>query len=406
MTERKVAITGIGVVNPCGLGKPAFSSNVFAGRSAVKPIGRFDASGYPVKIAAEVTEFDAEAFVPKRFVVRTDRFTHMALAAAGMALGDAGVSLETEDRSRVGVWFGNNAGGWDICERGFREMYRDGATLVNPWQATAWFPTAPQGYVTIRHGIQGMSKSFVCDRASGASALYFAERAIRLGTLDVILAGGAEAPLSGFGMSCYAGLGELTRNPQADSAYRPFGVGRDGFVLGEGSTVLVLEEGERALARGARIYGWLGRGVMAMDPLPHESEGWELCLRDCMSRANWVPSDVDVVFGEGAASPLGDRVEADVLTKVFGERGVPVTIPKTCYGHLYGASAATELAVALLAFEEGRLPPTVGVPSVDSDCAVDLVTSSRAQPVRRALISSRAREGTAVAISVQSAKPD
>ncbi|HET9959541.1 MAG TPA: beta-ketoacyl synthase N-terminal-like domain-containing protein, partial [Polyangiaceae bacterium] len=329
-----------------------------------------------------------------------DRFTHMALAAAGMALSDAALSLETEDRYRVGVWFGNNAGGWDICERGFHELYRDGATLVNPWQATAWFPTAPQGYVTIRHGIQGMSKSFVCDRASGASALYFAERAIRLGTLDVVLAGGSEAPLTGFGMSCYAGLGELTQRQEPSGAYQPFGVERSGFVLGEGSTVLVLEEGERAKQRGARIYGWLEQGAMGIDPGCDAVDAWTGAFEGCLQRASWQAADVDVVFGEGAASVAGDRQEAQVLTQVFGARGVPVTIPKTMYGHLYGASAVTELAIALLSFESGCLPPTTGTQALDPQCPVDLVLEPRSRPVRRALISSRAREGTAVVLGV------
>ena len=186
---RRAVITGIGVVNPAGIGKDAFWRSMVEGRSALAPISRFDASRFPVRVAGQINGFEAKDFIPRRFIVKTDRFTHFALAAAELALADARLDLGNEDLHRVGVWFGNNAGGWDICERGFHELYREGATLVNPWQATAWFPTAPQGYLTIRYGIRGYSKSFVCDRASGASALYFAERAIRLGHNDVILAG-------------------------------------------------------------------------------------------------------------------------------------------------------------------------------------------------------------------------
>lgn len=260
-----VAITGIGLVNPLGIGKKKFWDNLIAGKNAVQIITRFDPKHLPVQVAGQIDGFNPKDFLPSRLAVKMDRFAHYAVAASKLALDDADIDLQEYDPYRVGVWFGNNAGGWDICERGLFELYRDGAPLVNPWQATAWFPTSPQGYVSITYGIKGMCKSFICDRASGASALYFAVRAILEGECDLILAGGTEAPLTPFGMICYYETGVLASSTQNLNVYRPFDKLRSGTVLGEGSTVLILEKLEDAESRGANIYGKLYLGSMTTD---------------------------------------------------------------------------------------------------------------------------------------------
>jgi 3-oxoacyl-[acyl-carrier-protein] synthase II len=395
MTDKKrVVVTGIGIVNPSGIGKNEFWQNMTEGKSAIKAIDRFDTTEFPTKVAGAISDFQPGDFIPRRLIVKTDRFTHYALAASDLALADANLDLEAEDSYRVGVWFGNNAGGWDICERGFHELYNDGATLVNPWQATAWFPTAAQGYVTIRYGIRGYSKSFVCDRASGASGLYFGVKSIQQGHNDVVLTGGSEAPITRFGMVCYYETGEISAASDPDTAYQPFDRERSGIVLGEGSTVLVLESEEHALARGAKIYGEITSGSMTTDISPNEGIQLKRAMNKALKNADLSPSDIDVVFAEGCGTQSGDRLESEAINAVFGETAanVPVTVPKSLFGHLYGASCTTEVACSLMAMETGTLPVMQSV-NPDEDCQLNFVTQAQSSSVSRTLVNSRAREG-------------
>ena len=390
MTDKKrVVVTGIGIVNPSGIGKDEFWQNMSAGKSAIKAIARFDPTDFPTKVAGEIRNFKPGKYIPRRLIVKTDRFTHYALAASDLALVDANLDLEAEDSYRVGVWFGNNAGGWDICERGFKELYNDGATMVNPWQATAWFPTAAQGYVTIRYGIRGYSKSFVCDRASGASGLYFGVKSIQQGHNDIVLTGGSEAPITRFGMVCYYETGEISAASDPDTAYQPFDRERSGIVLGEGSTVLVLESEEHALARGAKIYGEITSGSMTTDINPTEGIHFKRAMSKALKDASLSPSDIDVVFAEGCGTQTGDRLEAEAISAVFGEtaKDVPVTVPKSLF-----ASCTTEVACSLLAMETGQLPVMQSV-NPDEGCELNFVTQAQERSVSRTLVNSRAREG-------------
>jgi 3-oxoacyl-[acyl-carrier-protein] synthase II len=395
--HRRVVVTGIGVVNPLGIGVRTWLERVLDGESGIAPITRFDSVGFPVRVAGEVRGFDVAAAVPRRLAVKTDRFTHFALAATQEALEHAALSLESEDLHRVGVWFGNNSGGWDICERGFKELYREGPALVNPWQATAWFPTAPQGFTTIRYGIKGCSKSLVCDRASGAAALHYALRAIRHGQLDVVLAGGTEAPITSFGMTCYAETGELAAVSDAGASCRPFDLQRSGIVMGEGSTVLVLESREHAEARGARILGELVESAITTDVDEQQNVALERALRGVATALG----QVDVVFAEGCGLPVSDRLEAEALARVFGRSDMPVSVPKSAYGHLYGASAATELALGLLCAGRGLVPPTLGVSEPDPRCPVRVVVETERRRCDRFLVQARAREGVNVSLAVR-----
>jgi 3-oxoacyl-(acyl-carrier-protein) synthase len=391
--NKRVVVTGIGVINPSGIGKDEFWQNMTEGKSAIKEIDRFDTSDFPTKVAGAISDFQPGDFIPRRLVVKTDRFTHYALAASDLALADAELDLEKEDSYRVGVWFGNNAGGWDICERGFHELYNDGATMVNPWQATAWFPTAAQGYVTIRYGIRGYSKSFVCDRASGASGLYFGVKSIQQGHNDVVLTGGSEAPITRFGMVCYYETGEISAASDPDTAYQPFDQERSGIVLGEGSTVLVLESEEHAKARGARIYGEITSGAMTTDVNPIEGIHLQRAMNKALKTAELSPDDIDVVFAEGCGTPNGDRLEAQAISTVFADApDVPITVPKSLFGHLYGASCATEVACSLMAMSTGKLPVMRSV-NPDQGCQLNFVTQAQSRQVSRTLVNSRAREG-------------
>jgi 3-oxoacyl-[acyl-carrier-protein] synthase II len=392
--QKRVVVTGIGIINPSGIGKDEFWQNMTEGKSAIKAIDRFDTTGFPTKVAGAIQEFEPEKFIPRRLIIKTDRFTHYALAASDLALVDAQLDLEAEDSYRIGVWFGNNAGGWDICERGFSELYNDGPTLVNPWQATAWFPTAAQGYVTIRYGIRGYSKSFVCDRASGASGLYFGVKSIQQGHNDIVLTGGSEAPITRFGMVCYYETGEISAASDPDTAYQPFDRDRSGIVLGEGSTVLVLESEEHAKARGARIYGEITSSSMTTDTDPAEGVHFARAMNKALQKADLSPGDIDVVFAEGCGTEAGDRIEADAISAVFGATAadVPVTVPKSLFGHLYGASCSTEVACSLMAMETGKLPMMQSV-NPDEGCELNFITQAQSRAVSRTLVNSRAREG-------------
>lgn len=405
MRPRRAVITGIGVVNPAGIGASDFWSAVSAGESAIRSISRFDASSFPAQVAGEIRGFKPEDHVPRRQIIRTDRFTHYAMAAAAQALGDAGLDLEKTDRDRVGVWFGNDTGGWDIHEQGLFELYRQGPKMVNPWQATSWFPTSAQGHTSIRHRLLGDSKSFVGDRASGAAALFFALRSIRQGNNHVVLTGGTEAPLTPLGLACHFGTGELAAAREPAGAYRPFDRERAGLVLGEGAAVLVLEDAEHAAARGAVVHGELLSACITTDAGPGSGRALAAAMRKAISSAGLAPRDIDLVLAEGCGTREGDRVEAAAIAEVLGADAgrVPVTVPRSAYGHLFGASTATEIVCGLLAAKTGRIPPISGLDSPDPGCPLSLVRRPRAGTVSRFLVNARSREGINASLVVTAA---
>lgn len=392
-------MTGMGVVNPLGVGVEPFWERLVGGDRAIDRIGRFDPDGLPVSLAGEIRGFEPTALAPRRMVVKSDRFAHYALAASAMALEHAGLDLDHEDRSRVGISFGNNSGGWDICGRGFDEYYGEGPTMVNPWQATAWFPAAPQGFVSIRYGLRGHSKSFACDRASGASGLYFGVRSVRWDQNDVVLCGGAEAPLTRLGVAAHVSNGELSAGGDAATAYTPFAAGRSGLVLGEGSTVLVLEERAHALRRGAAVLG----EVLAVEQrtgAPGDPGTLARATSAALVAGGTAAEEVDLVLPEGCGTPQGDATEAAALQRALGgiAASVPASVPKAAYGHQYGASAATELACGLLAGRDGVVPPTVSCSTDDDGSGLRLAGRSRHHDVDRFLLSAGSREGTAIAL--------
>lgn len=391
--SRRALITGIGVVNANGQDVASSWQALLDGKSAIGPIRRFDAAGLQVSLAAEIGEFHPPKQVSRRLFAKSDRFAHFALAATSHALTDAELDLAAEDPFRVGISFGNNSGGWDICERGFVEYYQQGPSMINPWQATAWFPTAPQGFVSIQYNIRGWSKSFATDRASGGSAAYFGLRALRWGHNDVMLVGGAEAPVTRLGVGAHVSTGELSRCTEPERAYLPYSPAGTGLVLGEGSAVLVVEEAEHAVARGARAYGELLAVEQRTGP-PEDGALLEDAVRTALHQAGKDPGEVDLIFGEGCGSATGDRVEAQVLDRVLP--GVPVTVPKAAVGHMYGASTGTDIAFALLSMRDSVLPPTAGA-QVDGPsryAPVTVTTVERA--VGTAVVISRSREGTNV----------
>jgi 3-oxoacyl-[acyl-carrier-protein] synthase II len=392
-----VVLTGLGVVNASGIGVPAFWRNVGRGTVTLSPIRRFDAAGFPVRVAGQVDDFDPAAAVPRRLLAKTARFTHFALTAAAEALGDAAIDLEAEDRTRVGAWFGNNTGGWDLCERGFAEFYGQGADLVNPWQATAWFMSAPQGFTTIRYGLRGLSKSFAGDRSSGAAAMYHGYRSVVRGHNDVVLAGGCEAPVSPLALLCLHANGDLTGAGDPRAAYRPFDQRADGLVVGEGGTVLILESAEHARRRGAGAYVEVLGGAHGSTPDGHPRQ-YAAVIRRALAAADCTADDIDLVLCDGAGRTAADRFEAAALAEVFGGRAVPVSLPKSGFGHLYGAAFGTDVLCGLLAAGAGLVPPTPGFATADPAPGIDVSAEPRPVGIERFLVTSCSRYGSAVAM--------
>jgi 3-oxoacyl-(acyl-carrier-protein) synthase len=395
--SRRVVFTGIGLVNAAGDDTESVWQTILSGKSAIGPACRFDASGLDVSLGAEIPDFHPDKSISRRIIAKSDRFAHFALSATVQALADAGLDVDVPDPFRIGISFGNNSGGWDICERGFVEYYCEGPTMVNPWQATAWFPTAPQGFVSINFNVRGWSKSFACDRASGASAAYFALRALQWGHTDVMLTGGSEAPLTRLGANAHVSTGELSCSSDPDRAYLPYSNAATGLVLGEGSAVLVLEDRDLALARGARVYGEL-LAVEQRTGQPEDPSALEDALRAALALAGRDSGQVGLIFGEGCGSVSADLLEAGVLNRMLA--GVPVTVPKAAIGHLYGASTGTDIALALLALRDRVIPPTAHAEGDEDKRFLPLAAITEPCDLDTVVIVSRSREGTNVVVVI------
>jgi 3-oxoacyl-(acyl-carrier-protein) synthase len=370
---KRIVITGIGCITPAGIGLDALWEQVRSGQACTQTIDRFDPSRYLCQVAGQANDFKADQFSP-RFVKRTDRFTHLALATVQQALEDAHLTIGPTggvDPERVGVTVGNILGGWEFAERELRELWRDGEREVSPYQATAWFPAAPQGAICIALGIKGPARTFVSDRASGAYAVIHGADLIRRGQSDVVIAGGTEAPLSPYGWLCCQTSGFLTRhgNKFPMAAYRPFDRKHTGSVVGEGSAFLILEELEHAQLRGATIYGELRGYSLGSDGyIPYytvEPHGYVLAktMRKCLQRASLETEDIDAIFAHGAGIPVEDMTEVYAIKETFGKRSqqIPVTAPKSAIGHMLGAAAPADIAIAVRAMANKELPPTANL---------------------------------------------
>ncbi len=254
----KIAVTGIGIVSPSGIGKRQFWANIKSGRSFIKEINRFDSLLYPSRIAGQIDELEKYGYFSERLLKKIDTFSHMALIASELALQDANIDIKKEDPNQVGIFLGNAIGGWLYAETELRDMYIEGREGVSPYMASAWFPAAPQGQVSIYYGIKGFSKTVVADRAGSLMALGYARKVLSKNKLNMILAGGTEAPVTPYSLLCCNTYGMLSKNnSEPQKAYRPFDKNRDGFVIGEGSGVVVMEGIERARERKANILAYI-----------------------------------------------------------------------------------------------------------------------------------------------------
>ena len=380
MTHR-VAVTGIGLITPLGTGTQATWSGLIQGRSGIAPITSFDASDLATRFAGEVMDFEPEAFLSRKEARRIDRSQQFALAASEMALEDAGFTLSPKVAERAAVIIGSGVGGLTMAEAEFRKVLDRGVRALNPLFILGILPNMAPAQVAIRHGFKGPNWGTNSACATSAHAVGEAARLIRCGDAVVALAGGTEAPICLMGMAGFGALRALsTRNEDPEGASRPFDQDRDGFVLSEGSAVLLLEEWEHAQARGARIYGELvGYGVSGdahhlTAPAPSH-EGGQRCMRLALAQAGLAPEQVEHINAHATATEIGDRLEAEALRGVFGEFAgrIPVSATKSMTGHMTGAGGAAEAAFALLALHHGIIPPTINLHNPEVGLGLDLV---------------------------------
>jgi len=391
----RVAVTGIGVVTPLGIGVDAFWNGVLSERVAVAPITRFDAGGYRSRIAAQIDDFDARDFVGAKRLHWTDRFSQLAVAAARLALDDAG--LKTNGASHeTGVYLGSALGGLAYADEQHDLFRTRGLDAIKPLLAIAVFGGSASCNVAIELDLRGPTVANGNSCASGAVALGDAFRAVARGDVRSALAGGVEAPLSPLVYGAFTVIRAMSqRNDEPHAASRPFDLGRDGFVMAEGAGVLLLERRDDALARGARVYGEIAGYGLTNDahhmsaPRPDGTMN-AAAMERALEEAGLAPGDVDLVNAHGSGTPLGDRCEALALERVFGPqaRSVPVTATKGQHGHALGATGAWEAALSLLAIAHGTVPRSVNADHADPACDLALTRVRTARPVRTVLSNS------------------
>ncbi|MEU1078920.1 ketosynthase chain-length factor [Streptomyces sp. NPDC005908] len=400
----RAAVTGIGVVAPNGLRTDAYWKSVREGLGVLDLITREGCEHLPLRVAGEVRSFDPAALIEDRFLVQTDRFSHFAMAAAALALDDAGLGGAPDDPYSVGVVTAAGSGGGEFGQRELQKLWSQGSKFVGPYQSIAWFYAASTGQISIRGGLKGPCGVVASDEAGGLDSLAHAARAVRRGT-DVMVVGAAEAPLAPYSMVCQLGYPELSTLDDPDRAYRPFTEKACGFVPAEGGALLVVEDEERARERGVPV-----RGVVAghsatftgASRWAESREGLAHAITGALDDAGVAPEEIDVVFADALGVPEADRAEALAIADALGAHGtrVPVTAPKTGYGRAYCGAPVLDTVAALLAMEHGLVPPTPNVFDICHD--IDLVTShARPAELRTALVLSRGLMGSNAALVVR-----
>lgn len=381
--ERRVVITGLGVVSPVGNGKEEFWNNLLAGKPGVGPITQFDATDFPVRIAGEVKDFDPVALAGDRKTVRhMDRYTQFAVAAAKMAVADAKLDMTKEDPDMAGTLIGTGIGGIHVMEETILQIEKRGPGKVNPFAIPMMIANMASGQVSITLGLRGPVLTDVTACASGTNSIGLAARLIKYGDADIMIAGGAEAAVSKAPMAGFAAMKALSsRDCPPEEASCPFDAGRDGFVLGEGSGVLVLEELEHAKKRGAHIYAELagygsnGDAYHITAPRPRGELAY-LCMEKALKDAHTKPEEVDYINAHGTSTHLNDLNETSAIKALLGKHAyeIPVNSTKSMTGHLLGAAGAIEAVVCALSIENNKVHPTINLKERDPECDLDYVT--------------------------------
>ncbi len=381
MSERRVVITGMGVITPLGNDLNIFWQNLLAGKSGIAPVTRFDTTNFDSKIGGEVKDFVPENFMPAKEVRRTDRFTQYAIGAAKIAVADSGLQLDKQDMTRMGVLVGSGIGGMETIEEQCGVLLKKGPQRVSPFMIPMLIVNMASGYVSMLLGAKGPNLAVVSACATATHALGEAARAIIHNDADVMVAGGSEAAITQLGYAGFCAMRAMsTRNDEPQRASRPFDKERDGFIMGEGAGVCILESLEHAKRRGARIYceiagyGITGDAYHMSAPAP-EGEGAARSMEMALRHAHLAPDQISYVNAHGTSTQVGDKCETQAIKKVFGAyaKKLAVSSTKSMTGHLLGAAGAVETAICAMAIQHNIVPPTINYENPDPDCDLDYV---------------------------------
>jgi 3-oxoacyl-[acyl-carrier-protein] synthase II len=379
--KRRVVVTGIGLI--CGVGKtaPEVWSHLLAGESGMAPITAFDTTGFSVTFAAEVKNFDPHVFIEKKEARKMGRFIHFALAAAQEALDSSGLKITSENAERVGVHIGSGIGGFDIIEREHSAMLAGGPRKISPFFIPAAIVNLAAGQVSIRYGAKGPNEATATACTTSAHSIGDAYRIIERGDADVMFAGGSEAAITPMGVGGFAAMRALsTRNNDPKHACRPFDKDRDGFVIGEGAGILILEDLEYAKGRGANILAEIiGYGMSAdayhMSSMAPEGEGCARAMKNAIRSAGIQPHEIDYVNAHATSTQLGDALESTAIASVFGEHAtshkLKISSTKSMTGHLLGGAGGLEAGITVMAMRNGLIPPTMNLVDPDPACRLD-----------------------------------
>ncbi|MCK9487268.1 MAG: beta-ketoacyl-ACP synthase II [Dehalococcoidia bacterium] len=379
MDERRVVVTGIGILSAVGAGREATWAGLLAGQNGIVPTTHVDVSDLTSQVAGQVPEFDLAQYIDRKEARRMDRFTHLAVTAAGEALDQAGLDIAAEG-DQIGCMIGSGIGGIGTLEQEFDVFFHKGPNRVSPLLVPMFIPDMAAGQTSIRFGLRGPNYNTVSACASGADALGTAYEVIRRGDAVAMVAGGSEACVTRMSIAAFANSRALSRNNDPETASRPFDVDRDGFVIGEGAGIMVLEDREHAEARGAEIYAEVLAYGQSADAFhvtaPAENgEGAARAMNLALKRAGIAASDVDYVNAHGTSTPLNDKFETMSLKTVFGEaaHSIPVSSSKSMIGHTLGAAGGIESAVTVLSIRDQKIHPTIHIVNQDPECDLDFV---------------------------------
>jgi 3-oxoacyl-[acyl-carrier-protein] synthase II len=403
--QRRVVVTGLGLVSAVGNTAPEVWNNLLAGKSGMATITGFDTTGFPVTFAAEVKNFDPLQFVEKKEARKMGRFIHLALAATHEAMASSGLKIDASNGERVGVFIGSGIGGFDVIEREHNNMLQGGPRRISPFFIPATIINLAAGQVSIRYGAKGPNEATATACTTSAHSIGDAYRIIERDDADVMIAGGSEAAITSMGVGGFAAMRALsTRNDDPTHACRPFDKDRDGFVVGEGSGILILEELEHAKARGAKILAEIiGYGLSAdayhITGMPDNGDGCLRAMKNALRSAKIEPSQVDYVNAHATSTTLGDVVESKAMQQLFGEHATSgklmISSTKSMTGHLLGGAGGLEAGITILALQNQTAPPTANLDNPDPECVLNYVPKTpQKRPIDIALSNSFGFGGT------------
>ncbi|PGY11316.1 beta-ketoacyl-ACP synthase II [Bacillus sp. AFS031507] len=396
MEKRRVVVTGIGAVTPLGNDAETTWKHILEGKSGIGPLTRVNADEYPAKVAAESTDFDPEAFMDRKDARKMDRFTQFAVASALMAVKDANLTINEDNSHRVGVWIGSGIGGMETFEQQYEIFQKRGYKRVSPFFVPMLIPDMATGQVSIILGARGFNSCTVTACATGTNSIGDAFKVIQRGDADAMVTGGAEAPITKMSVAGFCANTALSTNPDPKTASRPFDKNRDGFVIGEGAGIIVLEELDHALARGAKIYaeiigyGATGDAYHITAPAPG-GEGGARAMKMAINDGGLKLEEIDYVNAHGTSTEYNDKFETLAVKEVFGEHAYKLAISstKSMTGHLLGAAGGVEAIFTVLAIRDSILPPTMNYETPDPECDLDyVVNKARSKEIKAAMSNS------------------